>query len=69
MGVRPIALMPMLYRLWAKIRKVQIQEWDLTHRGPWDAAVRGSSALRAGLLSAFGDELSSLTQEDAAAIL
>ena len=68
-GFRPIALMPMLYRLWAKIRKVQIQEWDIEHRGPWDAAVRGSSALRAGLLSAFGDELSSLSKEEVAAIL
>ena len=27
-GSRPIALMPMLYRIWTKARKKQIQEWD-----------------------------------------
>ena len=30
-GVRPIALMPMLYRLWSKIRRVDIHKWDNTH--------------------------------------
>ena len=38
-GSRPIALMPMLYRIWTKVRKRFIQEWDTLHQGPWDAAV------------------------------
>ena len=57
-GSRPIALMPMLYRLWSKTRKPAIQQWDKEEcRGPWDAAVQGSSALRAAILAQFQDEL------------
>ena len=56
-GSRPIALMPMLYRLYTKIRRPQIVQWELAHQGPWDAAVKGSSALRAGLLSMLRDEM------------
>ena len=56
-GSRPIALMPMLYRLYTKIRRPQILQWELAHQGPWDAAVKGSSALRAGLLSMLRDEM------------
>ena len=56
-GSRPIALMPMLYRLYTKIRRPQIIQWELAHQDPWDAAVKGSSALRAGLLSMLRDEM------------
>ena len=28
-GTRPIALMPMLYRVWAKARKPQLDQWCL----------------------------------------
>ena len=55
-GSRPIALMPMLYRLYTKIRRPYIIQWEIAHQGPWDAAVKGSSALRAGLLSLLRDE-------------
>ena len=34
-----------------------IIKWELAHQGPWDAAVKGSSALRAGLLSLLRDEM------------
>ena len=40
-GTRPIALMPMLYRLWSKIRRPYISEWERAHQGPWDAAAPG----------------------------
>ena len=43
-GSRPIALMPMLYRLYTKIRRPYIIKWELAHQGPWDVAVKGSSA-------------------------
>ena len=56
-GSRPIALVPMLYRLYTKIRRPQIVQWELAKQGPWDAAVKGSSALRAGLLSLLRDEM------------
>ena len=56
-GCRPIALMPMLYRLWTKIRRPYMRDWEADNKGPWDAAVRGSSALRAAILIAFADEM------------
>eukprot|EP00973_Karenia_brevis_P074517 10355769-Karenia_brevis.AAC.1 len=56
-GTRPIALMPMLYRIWTKTRKPYIQRWERANAGPWDAAVAGSSAFRAALTSMFGNEL------------
>ncbi len=61
--------MPMLYRIWTKIRKRYITDWDVDHRGPWDAAVRGSSALRAALLSMFKDELAVYSEEEIVKIL
>ena len=57
-GSRPIALMPMIYRLWTKIRRPYMRQWEREqYHGPWDAAVRGSSALRAAIFTAFGDEV------------
>eukprot|EP00973_Karenia_brevis_P040255 5560678-Karenia_brevis.AAC.1 len=58
-GTRPIAPMPMLYRIWTKVRvrKPYIQKWERANAGPWDAAIEGSSALRAALTSMFGNEL------------
>eukprot|EP00973_Karenia_brevis_P041688 5768817-Karenia_brevis.AAC.1 len=47
----PIALMPMLYRIWTKVMKPYIQMWERANAGPWGAAVEGSSALRAALTS------------------
>ena len=32
-GVRPIALMPMLYRLWTKARMLTIREWEKQAHG------------------------------------
>eukprot|EP00973_Karenia_brevis_P012472 1692430-Karenia_brevis.AAC.1 len=50
-GSRPIALMPILYRIWTKVRKPYIQKWERANAGLWDAAVEGSSAFRAALTS------------------
>ena len=61
--------MNMLYRLWTKIRRPNILVWDSSHRGEWDAAVRGSSALRHAILGAFHDEVATLNGHDAASIL
>ena len=33
-GVRPIALMAMIYRLWTKIRRPYIVQWESVHAGP-----------------------------------
>ena len=56
-GTRPIALMPMLYRVWIKVRRPHISRWEKYHAGPLDAAIRGSSALRAAIGSQLLDEV------------
>ena len=56
-GTRPIALMPMLYCLWTKIRRPHIDVWESAWAGPWDAAANGSSALRAAILGMLQDEV------------
>ena len=56
-GTRPIALMPMRYRLLTKIRRPQIDAWETAWAGPWDAAVKGSSALRAAIQGMPQDEV------------
>jgi hypothetical protein len=55
-GQRPISLTAALYRLWARIRRPRIAEWEDGFVGFWDTAVRGSSPLRAALLrELFGE--------------
>ena len=45
-GTLPIALMPMVYRPWTKIRGPQIDAWEGAWAGPWDAAVKGAELSR-----------------------
>ena len=68
-GVRPIALMAMIDRLWTKIRRPYIVQWERAHAGPWDAAIKGSSALRAGILSALNDEIAVLLGNETLSVL
>lgn len=56
-GTRPIALMPMIYRVRTKVRRPHITRWAKYHEGPRDAAIRGSSPLRAALNSQLLDEV------------
>ena len=46
---RPIAVAPLHYRLWCRARERVADDWCSTRAGFWDTAVRGSSALRAGI--------------------
>ena len=55
-GERPIALLPLLVRLWQRCRKAHGRAWCQAKHGPWDDVVAGSSAVRAALLRAFADE-------------
>eukprot|EP00973_Karenia_brevis_P033613 4634682-Karenia_brevis.AAC.1 len=66
---RPIALMPMLSRIWTKIRKPYIQKWERANAGSWAAAVAGSSALRAALTSMLGHEIAFYRREATLATL
>ena len=59
----------MLYRIWTKARKPQIAIWDINHYGPWDAAIKGSSALRAAAIISLGDEIANLNKHEKANIL
>ena len=68
-GTRPIALMPMLYRVWTKVRRSYLQAWENEHCGSWDAATNGNSALRAALLSLFHDEVGSYSSEEVGTLL
>lgn len=59
-GVRPIALMSMIYKFCTKIRHCEVRKW---------AAIRGSSALQAAVLSAFFNELHTFDGKEVASIL
>jgi len=61
--------MAMIYRLWAKIRRPYIIQWEQAHAGPSDAAIKGSSALRAGILSALKDEIAVLLGNETLSVL
>ena len=56
-GERPIALMPMLVRLYFRLGKGEEQEWLQEKVKHYDKAVKGSSALQAALGVLFRDEL------------
>ena len=59
-GDRPITLMPMPVRLLFKMRSKETSAWGTAQQRHWDAAVRGSSALRAALAQKLMDELAPL---------
>ena len=56
-GTHLIALMIMIYRLWTKIRRPEIDAWETAWAGPWDVAAKGSSAHRAAILGMLQDEV------------
>eukprot|EP00972_Heterocapsa_arctica_P062892 9277536-Heterocapsa_arctica.AAC.1 len=57
-GDRPITLTCSLYRLYNYIRKPFISAWEQEHFRHWDSAVKGSSALRAAMISELKGEIS-----------
>ena len=61
--------MPMLYRVWAKVRRTAITKWERHHAGPWDGAVRSSSALRAAINSQLLDDVGRYNQATNGTIL
>ena len=54
---RPISLTSGLYRLWCKLRKPLIEEWEGKAAGFWDRAIAGSSALQAALARELRHEI------------
>ena len=47
----------MAYRLWAKITRPYVDTWAHAWAGSWNAAVKGSAALRASILGLLQDEV------------
>ena len=68
-GHRPIGLLSLIYSLWVKARRGYQREWDADNAGFWDAAVAGSSALRAALMRRLSDEVAHELQRPAASVL
>ena len=68
-GTRPIGLMPMIYRIWSKMRRSDVRLWEDIWAGPWDAAIRGSSGLRAAIMATFVEEVASYNHETIITIL
>ena len=58
---RPIGLLPMIARAWERVRRPGLADWCHECAGFWDAAVQGSSALRAAMLTMALDETASVT--------
>ena len=56
-GERPICLLPLLYRIWARIRRKEVASWDGDKRGEWDYAAPGRSAMQAAAEAAWEQEL------------
>ena len=54
---RSITLTAGLYRLWCKIRRPQVLEWETGSACFWDRAVAGSCALRTAILREFRHEV------------
>jgi hypothetical protein len=54
---RPITLTSGLYRLWCKLRKPLVVEWESKSVGFWDRAIAGSSALQAALVRELRHEI------------
>eukprot|EP00959_Pyramimonas_sp_CCMP1952_P108879 2276682-Pyramimonas_sp.AAC.1 len=55
-GCRVLGLVPMLQKVWSKIRSRASGEWSASLSAFWDTAIAGSSALRAALIRAVMDE-------------
>ena len=55
-GERMIALLALVLRGWSKARRQGLASWDARRAGFWDTAIAGSSALKAALWRALGDE-------------
>eukprot|EP00969_Alexandrium_andersonii_P280666 12408677-Alexandrium_andersonii.AAC.1 len=53
----PSRCSPPLCRVWARARKADYQSWCEARVGHWDTAVKGCSALRAGLRRLMATEM------------
>ena len=66
---RLTTLLTLIYRIWSKLRRHQTIEREAENAGEWDKAVRGSSALRAAVFSAYQDEKATYSGQEIGALL
>ena len=55
-GERPIGILSFIYRIYARLHKIDIEEWETMTRTEWDTAIAGNSALQAALKRMLYDE-------------
>ena len=68
-GDRPISVPAYVFRAWSATCVDTVNEWDRSFIAHWDTAVKGSSALRAGLRRLLRDEVATTKGEDIISIL
>eukprot|EP00959_Pyramimonas_sp_CCMP1952_P258747 5408877-Pyramimonas_sp.AAC.1 len=68
-GDRPITRTQSLYRVWSRLRKDPISQWEKSRAGFWGAAVKGSGLLRAALLRLARAEIASWMNCDLSLVL
>ena len=62
-GERPIGLLSFLYRVYMKLHRLEVEQWEQDSPAPWDQAVKGNSALRTALKALLRDEFHQLDDE------
>ncbi len=68
-GRRPIGLLPAAYRLWARVRQVEVRRWEVDWDRRYFAAARGKSAADVAWLRSLRAEYASSTGATAASVL
>ncbi len=56
-GERPIGILSYVYRVYARLHRVDIEGWEEETRTEWDTAIRGNSAIQAALKQMLFDEM------------
>ena len=53
---RPIGILSFFYRIYARLHRVEVLEWEENLDKEWDAAVRNNSALQEAITQMLYDE-------------
>ncbi len=68
-GRRPIGLLPSLYRVWAKVRRGEVRDWERKWARSYFAAGPGKAAETAAWVSALRAELAAASNASSATVL
>ena len=53
---RPIGILSFFYRIYARLHRVEVLEWEESLDKEWDAAIRNNSALQEAITQMLFDE-------------